>query len=195
MTFIPANHLYSKYCVGRRYSHLIYDLMMSGLFKNVLEIGCLQGYSTWAFLSALRDGSNFEFTACDVFLQETVLEMVKEFPVRLRGEMSVDVISPDFDFVFVDGNHDLNTVGAEISKILDCGTDTILAHDTFLEHDDFRGSVLLKKVFSNHRQYLSIHYNTHHLEDQTHYGMSLFTKRREVFLLAGDLFKRQSFDH
>ena len=163
--------------------------MSSGLFRNVLEIGCADGYSTHSFVSALRDGGSFQLSICDVHFQKTVLDMVQNTPVKVFNKPSVEVISPEFDFIFVDGNHDINTVGQEISMLLDCGTDTILAHDTFIYHPDFRGAVLLRKVFSSHRDYLSFYYNEKKEGDQTHYGMSLFTKRKSVHDLMLDKLK------
>ena len=194
MPFKPANQFHSIGCVGVRFSHMIYDLMMSDLFKNVLEIGCYQGYSTWAFLSAMKDGEGFGFTACDVNFLGSVRQMVADLPeelrssVSLREERSTSVISPKYDFIFVDGFHDIATVGEEIDLLLDCGTDTILAHDTFIRHKDCSGAVLLKKVFSSHVDYLSLNYGTRTNGDQTHYGMSLFTKRKEVVCMAEKLF-------
>jgi hypothetical protein len=172
------------FSVGKTYASMIYDLMMSGMFKDVLEIGCAEGYSTYCFASALRDRGDFKFTACDVFFQRTVLDMAKHFPINLVKKRSVEVISPDFDFVFVDSEHDIKTVGEEIFMLLDCGTDTILAHDTFIKAENCKGAVLLRKVFSQHRDYFSINWHGRVEGDHTHYGMSLFTKRREVYDLA-----------
>lgn len=94
------------------------------------------------------------------------------------------MISRDYDFIFVDGNHDIATVGEEVSLLLDCGTDTILAHDTFIDGPNFAGAVLLRKVFSAHRDYFRVNYCGRVEGDHTHYGMSLFTRRREVYELA-----------
>ena len=183
--FTPAHYLYggghSWWCVGPTYSRMIYDIMCSRFFKNVLEVGCADGYSTHSFISAIKNGIDFEFTICDVNFQKTVLQMIDGTKVKVENKKSIEVISKQFDFIFVDGSHDMATVGEEISMLLDCGTDTILAHDTFINHPDFTGAVLLKKVFNNHKDYLAVNFNGHSQNDQTHYGMSLFTKRKEVF--------------
>lgn len=123
--------------------------------------------------------------------------MAKHFPINLVNKKSVEAISPDFDFIFVDGNHDINTVGEEIGMLIDCGTDTILAHDTFINAENFKGAVLLKKVFCTHRDYFSINWHGHIEGDHTHYGMSLFTKRKEVYDLALGLDRLKSIilDH
>lgn len=186
--FRPENYPHriepTWFSIGKTYASMVYDLMMSGMFKNVLEIGSAEGYSTYCFASALRDGGDFKFTACDVLFQRTVLDMAKHFPINLVKKRSVEVISPNFDFIFVDGDHDINTVGEEIGMLLDCRTETILAHDTFINAENFKGAVLLKKVFNMHRDYFSINWHGHVEGDHTHYGMSLFTKRRDVYDFA-----------
>lgn len=179
--FIPANKLYSPYCIGPTFSKMIYDLMTSKLFFNVLEIGCLHGYSTHSFVSALKNGYKFKFSICDVNFNENVLKMVAGLPVSVHNKKSIQVISTEFDFIFVDASHDIKSVSEEIEKILDCKTDTVLAHDTFINGEKFKGAVFLRKVLSTHKDYFHINYYKKIPNDQVHYGMSLFTKRKTVF--------------
>lgn len=179
------------FCVGPSFGRLIYDLMISNLFYNVLEIGSAEGYSTHSFISALKNGSNFKFTICDVRIQDSVRKMIKNHPeVRVEQKRSIEVIDKKFDFIFVDGNHDICTVSEEILKILDCNTKTILAHDTFINHHDFRGSVLLHKVFYNNKNYYCVYHNKRKKEDQTHYGISFFTQDKKIYEYAKKMFNK-----
>ena len=179
--FRPADQLYTKYCIGPTFSKMIYNLMTSKLFSNVLEIGCLHGYSTHSFVSALKNGYEFKFSICDVNFNENVLKMVSDLPIRIFNKKSIHVISPEFDFIFIDASHDIKSVSEEIEKILDCKTDTVLAHDTFINAEKFKGAVFLRKVLSNHKDYFHINYYKKIPNDQVHYGMSLFTRRKTVF--------------
>lgn len=183
-------NLYSKFCVGPTYGNLIYNLMKSNLFKSVLEIGCLNGYSTQYFIQAMKDGGNFEFSICDIHIQNSVRQLVENQKVNMYEKPSGQVINKNFDFIFVDGDHSISTVGEEIYLLLKSQTKTILAHDTFIGHPDFRGSVMLHDVFSNHKDYKSLSCNKFTPCDQTHYGISFFTKDEQAHEFAKVLFER-----
>jgi len=75
------NNLYSQFCVGPTFGKLIYDLMISDCFSNVLEIGCFAGYSTHSFISALKDGAKFNFSICDIAIQNSVRNLIKDYDV------------------------------------------------------------------------------------------------------------------
>lgn len=185
----PKN-LYSKFCVGPTFGKLIYDLMISGFFKNVLEIGCFQGYSTHSFISALNDGAKFDFTICDVNIQQSVENLIKNLNIKKEKKESKFVINKNFDFIFVDGNHSLCSVAEELDLILKFKTKTILAHDTFIMHPEFKGAVFLHKVLSNQQKYFYLYHNKHKTNDQTHYGISFFTQDKIIYNYASKLFNK-----
>lgn len=148
-----------EYSIGPHYRTFLYKLLMLNMHKNVLEIGCYNGYSTLGFLQALQDGAQFQFTSCDIKPAPHVAAMVDPYGVLIRAP-SAKVIRSDFDFIFVDGNHSLSVVAEEIKLLLQYQTKTILAHDTFLEGPIFDGAALLRLTFTAHRRYRSLHNNT-----------------------------------
>jgi hypothetical protein len=164
--------------------------MISGFFKNVLEIGCFQGYSTHSFISALNDGATFDFTICDIKIQQSVKNLTKNLKIKKEENESKFVINKNFDFIFVDGNHRLCNVSEELDLILKFETKTILAHDTFIGNSNFKGAVFLHKVLSNHKKYFYLYHNKHKMNDQTHYGISFFTQDKTIYNYASGLFDK-----
>jgi hypothetical protein len=161
------------------------------MFKNVLEIGCLNGYSTYSFISALSSGAEFNLTLCDLNIQDSVRQMIKNHnSVNLQQKESIEVISEEFDFVFVDGSHDFDTVSKELSCLVKCNTKTILAHDTFIGHPNFKGAIFLRDSLSKNKKYHAFHHNELRKNDQTHYGISFFTQDKKIHNIARRLFAR-----
>jgi hypothetical protein len=166
-------------------------MMMLNLHKNVLEIGCLNGYSTSAFITALKNRAEFDFTICDKRMDRDVIRLAKSSPkeVSIKECRSVEVIDPSFDFIFVDGDHTISSVGPEIKLLLESETKSILAHDTFITHvSKFWGAVLLRQVFSNHRDYWTVqdHSTNEHFR---RLGLSFFTRDEEIHKAVKPLFE------
>jgi hypothetical protein len=160
---------------------------MLGIHKNILEIGCMFGYSTSAFTTALNNGANFDLTLCDVNFSQQVRNLVKNLPVKLIQTPSRNVINADYDLIFVDGDHTLATVREEIELLLASKTKTIIVHDTHLiEAVHFWGPVLAKGIFDTHPAYygFTLHNSVEHFLSL---GLSVYTRDKDVYQILHDL--------
>jgi predicted O-methyltransferase YrrM len=114
----------------------MYDVLCGGRFQHALEIGCLNGASSTAFVEAINGQRLRHATFCDIDLRATLQEVLKEcrFPDRIQTfeGRSVDLLRQrsDFDFVFVDGDHRLETVTEEVELLLLNPPTCVMAHDT-----------------------------------------------------------------
>jgi hypothetical protein len=117
-----------------RHINMLYNILINGDFKNVLEIGSFHGASTTAFVEAMKIKSDLNVSICDIVVHpplRTLLEscQTKE-RVRFYNTYSKNVINGSYDLIFVDGDHTFNTVKEEVDLLLKHNVETILAHDT-----------------------------------------------------------------
>lgn len=120
------------YAVDARHRDMIRDELMTGRYKRVLEIGCHDGYSTQAFIDALRVGKVEEVHLCDVAIRPKVRELVRGLAgVTVHERPSLGVLERErYDLVFVDGDHTGPNCEAEARLLLDAGTAAVFAHDS-----------------------------------------------------------------
>jgi len=188
--------LSARSSIGPTYRKLLYEILMEGRFKNVLEIGCLRGYSSVAFLQALDDGAEFHLSLVDPHPHLSLMPLVdkckRQDRIRLHRARSIDVISEEFDFLFIDGDHTVAGVGAELLRILECQIESMVAHDIWIEHPkhpEYRGAHLYRHVFCNHRDYLYI--DDREMRSTDPYkgcGLAFFTREVELYRKIAPLF-------
>jgi hypothetical protein len=162
----PTPHSPTPYWMDLRHVGFLYELMFLHPFRKVLEIGCFDGSSTSALVQAINEGCQAEIHLCDTEFRPCLCEVVAQAvrPLVLHERPSVEVLSPDFDLVIVDGDHGIATVGREVGLILTWQIPTVLAHDTTLSAELFPecdGSRFLGHVLRHHPMY-------HWLEDSAH---------------------------
>ena len=77
---------------GMDYTHvmILYNLLMANPYKRVLEIGSHNGYSTTAFVEALKRGASFEVHLCDIGFMDSVREICRGYDqIKLHQTRSV----------------------------------------------------------------------------------------------------------
>lgn len=187
---IPIN-----FSIGPVYREVLYKIAMLGAHQDILEIGCLNGYSTSALTTALDDGAEFNLTLCDVNLTPGVKNLVGRCskPVTLRQCPSKSVINFTYDLIFVDGDHELQTVKEEIKLLLGCCTKTIIFHDTHIIREPrFWGAVLGKAIFDVHPEYYG--FTLHSAKEYyLSLGFSVYTRDKDLYetmysLLSGGVY-------
>jgi len=114
-----------------RHVQLQYQLAMSGLIRRVLEVGCYHGYSTSAYVQAMRDGAHLELACCDLVLTDQLRAVLELAPraVQLYERPSIDVVNVDYDLVVLDGDHTIRAVSRELGLCLFHEVPTIILHD------------------------------------------------------------------
>ena len=181
--------------IGPRYRQLLFDILMANPFKNVLEIGCLRGYSSCAFIEAINRGRDFDYTICDPAPRGTFADVLNKCTamdrVHLVQKLSVDCIQPGYDFIFVAGDHSLQYVPKEIARLLEVNFESVLAHDTYIEIPRYFGAHQYRHIFEKHPDYFYIDDGSWDpSSEQQRCGVSFFTRRSDVFERVKELFGR-----
>jgi predicted O-methyltransferase YrrM len=183
----------SKSSIGKTYRQLLFKILTNCNFNNVLEIGCLRGYSSCAFIEALNCGCDFCYTICDPMprMDMKLLDMCKKRSnITFLQKPSLEVIKPGFDFIFVDGDHSVKYIPQELRLLIDSGAETVLAHDTYIQNPKYQGPPLYRYCFSRHKDFYYIEDNTFRpSEERELCGLSFFTKKTDVFNKVQPLFK------
>jgi len=114
-----------------RHVLLQYHLAMSGCVRRVLEVGCHRGYSSSAYVQAMRDGAALELTCCDLHITPELRELAAAAPrpVLLLECSSVVAIDDSYGLVVLDGDHTIEMVSRELGMCLYHRTPTIILHD------------------------------------------------------------------
>lgn len=184
----------SKSSIGKTYRQLLFNLLIRCSFKNVLEIGCFRGYSSCAFLEALNHGCNFQYTICDPKpkIRPELLETCsKKDKITITTKSSLEVISPKYDFIFIDGDHSTHYVGFELMKLIDSNIETMLAHDTYIENPKYKGANLYRYCFAHHKDYHYVEDSIFRQNESTVLcGLSFFTKNIEIYNKVYPLFEQ-----
>lgn len=174
-----------------RHVELIYRLAKSGLFRNILEIGSWNGFSTSAFVQAQIDGADFKLTVCDIEIRPRLMQVLKKSPaeIGIRNIPGKLAINKRYDLILVDGDHQLSAVAGEIEALMRCNTPSILAHDTSACVPWFDGSRHLANVFKYHTSYESIEDNKKRPGEWTERGLFFASRYPETFKAAKDIWE------
>lgn len=133
--FAPPKLLYPTshhYYMDARHVGWIHSELSTGRYRRCLEIGSYHGYSTCAFLDAVRRGWVDEFHVCEPRVTAELVRTVNHYGVKVvvHEERSVDLLRRDaaWDLVLVDGDHSAKTVQEETQLLL--GVTAVFAHDS-----------------------------------------------------------------
>ena len=120
-------------CMDKRHIACLYEILRLTRPKNCLEIGVWQGAATAAFMQALDRKEISAYTACDVGIQDQFREVVGSRDVSIRNTSSEQVLGEygiNFDLIFCDGDHGLETCQMETREVLRLQPRIVLSHDT-----------------------------------------------------------------
>lgn len=129
------------------FAHILYNMIIANDFKNILEIGTGQGYSTWWWLQAAKE-TNGKVTTIDLMNRVTPLMDFLFEPRLLPIEgNSKFILREDFldkwDFVYIDGGHTYDRCKGDFELSYSNSSDNCIFafHDT-IEYDGVRDAVL-----------------------------------------------------
>ena len=181
-----------EWSVDRRHTYWLFDVLTSGAIRTTLEIGCLHGATSMAFVEALNRGTLTHATFCDKeilpALRETVAHCKYPGSIRLFEGMSVDLLDKggSYDLVFLDGDHRLPAVSAELERLLPMKPRCIVAHDTSATaagFHDCEGPVYLKHRLQG-LGWLCLEDAVPRFGERTHRGMFFATTDPELYEIA-----------
>jgi hypothetical protein len=146
--------------VDKRHIFIMHDILRSWPFRSALEIGSFNGASATAFVEAINSGEGLgesgHATFCDVqpthSLKAVAANCKHAGRVTITDQPSHVVLESqyDYDFIFVDGRHDLESVSRELKPLLRRKPLCVMAHDTSATDAGYRlceGAKLLKDTF------------------------------------------------
>jgi len=185
--------------IDQRHLFWMYDILLAGHFQHALEIGCLNGASSTAFVEAINAGRLQKATFCDIELRPSVKSVLA--PCRFSDRVktfegrSVDLLkqSDPFDFVFVDGDHRLASMPEELDLLLKRKPMCVMAHDTNALAVGYRecdGPPLLKWAFQTTAPYLCLEDNAPRPGEDTYRGLFFATTSPDLFEAARESLKK-----
>lgn len=173
-----------------RHVAILNRVAATGLFSNVLEIGCHLGASTSALVQSQIDGAKFYLTCCDINITDSLRSVVARSPrVRLEQQDSFQVIDQSFDLIVLDGDHTLLTVSRELGLLLYHQTPTIFLHDTNSHHvPTCDGPPVARAMLECHPDFQLLTDCKLRPGEFTDRGITLATRCREVYAAAKVIF-------
>ena len=189
-----------NWVMDKRHVEVIYEFLMRNDFSRTCEIGSYTGYSTIAFIEALNHGKDFKFHISEPNptrqLRALISLCTKPDNVLLHTQQGVDVLEKwtDFDFVMVDGNHNIEGAGLELLMILRNGIPNVIAHDTNVSKRDAMnhpclGSELLGRTLWSHVDYKCIEDKKQREGEKTDRGLFFATINEDTYQIAQEIFK------
>jgi hypothetical protein len=189
-----------NWVMDKRHVEVIYEFLMRNDFSRTCEIGSYTGYSTIAFIEALNHGKDFKFHISEPNpthqLRALISLCTKPDNVILHTQQGVDVLEKwtDFDFVMVDGNHNIEGAGLELLMILRNGIPNVIAHDTNVSKRDAMnhpclGSELLGRTLWSHVDYKCIEDKKQREGEKTDRGLFFATINEDTYQIAQEIFK------
>lgn len=185
-------HFTAGWWMDRRHVKFIYALLMTGLFRRVLEIGCHHGSSTAALVQAAQDGADLEIHLCDPDDSPVLRRVLETYPVKVQWWHrwhrcdSLRVIGQrQWDLVIVDGDHSLQHVSRELGLLLYHEIPTVIAHDVeYRSNPGCDGAVYLGEAMALHPAYQCVVDARPRAGEHTHRGLLLATRREDVCAAA-----------
>lgn len=119
-----------------RHVYLQYCLVMTNYFHFVCEIGCHKGFSSSAYVQALKDGAHIGLTLCDRAVTPELKKLVDGHThVKIMECDSLTALrNYNHDLVILDGDHTMACVERELGYCLYSRTGTIILHDWCAGH-------------------------------------------------------------
>ena len=183
----------------KRHVEIIYEFLMANDFKRVAEIGSYPGFSTAAFIEALNQGKDFKFHISELAPTRQLKALIslckKPDNIILHVQTGEEVLEHwrDFDFVFIDGDHDVKGAGAELLMILRYGIPNLMAHDTNIYKIDkiyhpCKGAELIARTMKSHKDYYWLEDKEERQGELTDRGLFFATMDENKYNVAKEIF-------
>lgn len=206
------------YCLGERYGfcfndqsdviramdprhiYMLHDVLAAWPFVNALELGSWKGASATAFIEAINGGAAMHATFCDTQLMPHLMGVMRHCidPNRVHVawmESWAMLAEPvEFDFIFVDASHDLDSVKKELVPLMERLPLCVMAHDTnstATGRVNHEGAELLKRTLCDHPDYYCVEDAQQRSGEATERGLFLATRDPHLFEIACDIFARE----
>jgi hypothetical protein len=192
------------HAMDRRHIFILHEILKVWPFHSALEIGSFAGASSTAFVEAINSGQGLGIggiaTFCDVSVSDSLVDVARNckdhLRVRITPQPSWAVLDSklDFDFIFVDGAHDIDTVTIEVAKLKRRRPLCIMAHDTNATaagYSQCEGAAMLRDVYRD-SEYHCIEDAIDRPNELTKRGLFFATLDKELHMLAWNIFRRNT---
>jgi hypothetical protein len=187
----------------KRHVYILHGVLSAWPFASALEIGSFNGATAVAFVEAINGktglGRYGRAFFCDVSVTHSLVDVVRNCRepdrVHITAQPSWAVLDSKepFDFVYVDGAHDMDSVTLEVAKLLPRKPLCVMAHDTSATaagYSKCEGAAMLAATFRNTPGYRCIEDNKDRPGERTSRGMFLATTSDELYEVARDVFNK-----
>ena len=190
---------HADWLTDKRHVEIIHEFLMANDFKRVAEIGSYSGFSTAAFIEALNQGKDFKFHISELAPTRQLKALIslckKPDNIILHVQTGEEVLEHwrDFDFVFIDGDHDVKGAGAELLMILRYGIPNLMAHDTNIYKIDkiyhpCKGAELIARTMKSHKDYYWLEDKEERQGELTDRGLFFATMDENKYNVAKEIF-------
>lgn len=190
---------HTDWLTDKRHVEIIYEFLMANDFKRVAEIGSYSGFSTAAFIEALNQGKDFKFHISELAPTRQLKALIslckKPDNIILHVQTGEEVLEywRDFDFVFIDGDHDVKGAGAELLMILRYGIPNLMAHDSNIYKIDkiyhpCKGAELIARTMKSHKDYYWLEDKEERQGELTDRGLFFATMDENKYNVAKEIF-------
>ncbi len=185
--------------MDKRHIFMLHEVLRVGGFRSTLEIGCYNGASSTAFIEALNGNFIECATFCEVSVRPSLIKVLKgcnrPLSARLTTQPSWAVLDTveHYDFIFVDGGHDLDTVSVELKKLQRRRPLCVMGHDTAATVNGYgycEGALLLADWFRGDPDYFTIEDNEKRTNERTERGLFFATTDSELHAKAQAAFNK-----
>ncbi len=182
-----------------RHIYMTYGILSGWHFNHALEIGSFNGASATSFVEAIGDGRLGRATFCDVEITDSLRLVAKHGPhpglVSLDSRPSWVVLDgPEvYDFILVDGCHDVTSVSRELHHLLRRKPVCVMAHDTNATAAGYplaEGARMLKQAFEALPEYRCVEDCATRPGEETQRGLFLATTDPQLHKVALEVFGR-----
>ena len=177
--------------MDKRHVYMLFEILCCWPFASVLEIGCCNGASSVAFIEA-QNLLGMHVTFCDPYRSQSfkrVLQCSIHGSMLITTAKSTEVLAGDetYDMIFIDANHDLESVKPELDLLVKRQPLCVVAHDTNATEagiDHCEGAQLLRDTFRGMPGYFSYEDCVKRPHELTHRGLFVATRSAELFARA-----------
>ena len=183
-----------------RHVMIIYNLILTISFKHVLEIGTHNGFSTTAFVEAIKSGKHdLDIHLCDIKFELSAIKLCNGFPnIKLHQMRSADFLlnAPKFDLAILDGSHIAEDVEDEFEYLSMNDTHSYIIHDVntqllpeSINEPWYDGTLFLKNKLVASPDWFCIEDSLKRTGERTERGLFFATRDIVIYNKALEVFK------
>lgn len=181
---------HSEWAMDFRHVLVIYNVICACKFNRIIEVGSHFGFSTTAFVEALKKGALFDFHVCDIKIEKSVRDLSMMCRMQIHECKSTTAIRSygPFDLAVLDGSHISEDVEDEFELLSMHSTGTYILHDSntqLLPESSqtpwYDGPLFLKNKLMASPDWMCVEDCKYRIGERTDRGLFIATRRKDVY--------------